>query len=684
VATVADSKKKIISLLKSLGAVRSEFPDRIEPMLATKMREPFDDDDFIYELKWDGYRIIGYKNGKNVSLRSRSNQEFSASYSSIAESLRQLPFKFVVDGEVVMLDKNGLPSFDDLQQVRTLGTSSLSYCIFDLIWCEGYDLRNLPLTTRKDVLEQVMAIASASNLKYYPYLSAKGKELFRTVQEQGLEGIVAKRADSRYKAGERSTKWLKIQTKIRQEFVIGGWTESESGRPFRSLLFGYYNENEQFVYYGHSGSGYTDKRMKEIFAKIRKLEIKKRPFINDPERSTKAHWVKPVLVAEFEYATTTRSGKIRKPAVFKGFRTDKKAIEIKLDEPAQLPGASVTTGNKKKKQSIQNEHSNWPELEQSFGGTTQNELTVEKHRLILNGIEKELWHGVTKADLINYYISVADYILPHLRKRPLSLHIKHNGVYNEGMYIKGMEGRQPEWMETFEIKRKHRQSGRPAIIDYAVCNDKPSLIYLVNLGCIDLNPWSSRVESYENPDYLVIDLDPTNGPFGEVVDAAKISKMVLDNLGLTAFPKTSGKTGIHIVIPVEPVFTFTQARKIVSVLCAAIQEQVPEITTISDSISQRNNKVFLDDNQNDFADTIASAYSVRPFHAPFVSMPFEWKELNSSLQPSDFTIRNSLQRIRKKGDLHKALYDRSGSRIKKKNTKVIGKLLESLSFNQIG
>jgi bifunctional non-homologous end joining protein LigD len=662
--------KQLIKSLQKYGAVKEAFPHRLSPMLATKIKAPFDDEDHIFEVKWDGYRIIAYKQKKTVKLYSREFQDFTTVYSSITDSLVHLPVDCVLDGEAVMLDSEGRPSFDELQRVKSSGTSRLAYCIFDVLWIDGYSLLNVPLIHRKKILERLLA-KSRPHLFYYGYTEKNGKALFREMEEQGLEGIVGKRKDSLYIPGKRTSHWLKIQTRMRQEFVIGGWTESESGRPFRSLIFGYY-ENGKLIYFGHSGGGYTDKNALMIKKKLDKIPSKKNPFSGEVESSTPAHWVKPLLVGEFEYATLTRSGKIRKPAIFKGLRNDKDPKKIILEKP-------VEHGEPKKiTKPAPSANSNWHELKEALSRGSVNELEADGKPIELNDIERTLWssYNITKAELIRYYISMSEYILPYLRNRPLSLHIKHNGVNAPGMYIKGMEGQQPEWARTFTVKRKHLKAGKPSMIDYIICNDTATLIYLVNLGCIDLNPWNSRAEKPLCPDYFVIDLDPTGGPFEEVTEAALVARKVLTKLKIEALPKTSGKTGMHLFIPVNNIFSYPQARKVVGHICELVHEQIPDFTTIEDTISRRGKKLFLDDNQNDEGDTLASAYSVRPYRIPAVSAPLGWKEVNKNLSPEKFTIESMPKRISAKGDLFRQLFL---SDIKNKNTTAIKNILKKWS-----
>jgi bifunctional non-homologous end joining protein LigD len=660
--------KNIVAELKKIGAVKAPFPSRIDPMLATKITNVFDDPGYLYEVKWDGYRIITYKNKHNIKLRSRKFENYTHKYSTVVDTLSSFSHSFVFDGEIVYFDEKGKPSFDLLQKVKSIDADRLSYCVFDILWLDGYSLLNVPLIQRKRILKLIFN-KPIQHITNDFYVDGNGNELFEQVLQQDMEGIVAKKKDSIYLPGARSKQWLKVQTKIRQEFVIGGWSESESGRDFKSILFGYYDNDGKFIFYGHSGGGYTDKTAKELKHKLLKIEIKKKPFANEVESRVPVHWVKPMLVAEFEYATTTKSGKIRKPAIFKGLRSDKEPTEIRLD---------IATNPPKKQRlpaKFSSIDSNWKAVKQSLELGSKNVITIDNHDIELNDIEKVLWQkqGITKGALINYYIKIAPYILPYLKDRPLSLHIKHHAVGAPGLYIKDMENNQPGWATTFTTVRKHKKQGKGDSIEYLVCNDLATLVWMLNLNCIDVNPWNSRVQTPQFPDYFVIDLDPTDSPFEQVVECAIAAKKVLDKYKLVGLAKTSGKTGMHIFIPVDPVFTFEQARMITSKICSFIQEEVPDISTVDDTIAKRDNKVFLDDNQNDYTDTVASAYSVRPYRIPTVSTPLHWKEINSRLDPTAFTIETIENRLKKKGDLYKKLFDK---KFKLSNTAIIKKLID--------
>ena len=630
-----------------------KFPSGIRPMLATLIKEPFNNRDWVFEVKWDGYRILAEINQGTVRLLSRSRQNYTQNYLPVAEEFRKLRHDAIIDGELVLIDESGQPNFDELQRYN--GTLPLLFYAFDLLWLDGKSLMDLSLIERKQKLKKILP---PSEIIRYSDHFADGLALFEQMKKLEMEGIIAKKKESIYRPAVRSNDWLKIQTARRQEFVVGGWTESTNNRTFRSLLFGWYIDG-RLHFVGHAGHGFKESEMPNILTRLKKLETKKKSFINDADFETVVHWVKPELVIEVKFATFTRSGKIRKPAVFLGFRKDKSPGDIvgpfaanKMNEELRQ---SSETRSKVRKTTNLSEDSNWRVLEKQKI-THEDSVDIEGYKVRLTNVEKTLWDDITKADLIQYYHSISGYILPHIEHRPLSLHIKHITPTAAGMYIKDMEGRQPDYAEIFSTKRKHKKAGKRDTIDYLVCNNVSTLLYVINLGCIDINPWTSRIESPLSPDYVVIDMDPSDNDFKKAIEAALAAKEIFDKNNLTVIPKTSGKTGIHLFIPCRN-FTFPEARTIAENICQEIHSIIPSITTTAVEIDRRGNKLYLDPNQNDEADTVAAVYSVRPFHLPTVSAPIHWKEINNKLNPYDFTIKTILKRLEKKGDLFKATLD---------------------------
>ena len=623
------------------------MPLDVKPMLCTLLKEPFNDPAYLFEVKWDGYRIMAYKGKDVVKLASRGGHDYTKKYPPIARALKNLPHDLVVDGEAIVLNEEGKPDFDALQKFNGQKSGAFFY-VFDILWLDGKDLMGLPLTRRKEILKDI--VQENAVIRYSDHFDS-GIELFRHAEAMKLEGIIAKQRASPYIPDGRGKEWYKIPTEVRQEFVVGGWIESET-RLFRTLLFGAY-KGKELHWIGHAGGGFKDKEMRGILQKLQAIETDKSPFLNDVEYEGIVHWVQPELVANIKYATFTRSGKIRKPAVFLGFRDDKIPKEVVVEVPqvvratnkssqAQLPPLSAD--------------SNWT-LVDSEKIRNEEHVEIENCRIRLYNVDRELWKGVTKGHVIQYYLGVAPYLLPHVKNRPLSLHLKLKGPRAPGAYIKDMEGRQPACASIYTTPRKHHKSGKRDIIDYLVCNNTPTLVYMINLGCIDVNPWTSSVDTPMKPEYLVIDLDPSDEDFAKAIEAARAAKELFDKRKLKAFPKTSGKTGMHLFIPCTQ-FSFAQARSIAETICLEVHKLVPEITTTEVSIADRGSRLYLDPNQNDYSDTVAAPYCVRPFRKPSVSAPVEWRELRQGLDPSQFNINNMLQRLDKKGDLFRGVLDR--------------------------
>ena len=672
------------------------MPAAVSPMLCTLTREPVNDPDYLYEIKFDGYRIVSYVRKGKVRLDSRSALDYTAKYPRVAAALRALKRDVVLDGEVVVFNEQGLPDFDALQKYNGHDTP-ISYCVFDLLWLDGYNLMELPLTERKSMLQQLV---NSNPVLLFSESFDNGPALYQQMLERNLEGIVAKRKDSAYVPGERGSSWLKTPTRKRQEFVIGGYAESTRGRSFRSLLFGAYNNKKQLEWIGRSGGGYKEKEMPAILKKLQQLEIPSSPFVNPvlDTKGTVLHWVKPVIVANFEFATYTKTGRIRKPATFLSFREDKKPTAVVREIPQTVAGVQkgkrtrgkhtavtskepaqqdttngeeqtkevVSTPTTRKKRLPASADSNWTILEKQ-PPRQFDQIDIGDCQVDLTDVDRIIWKDTPKATLIQYYHSIAPFILPHLKDRPQSLHVKPNGAGAPGLYIKDMENRQPDCASLFSDKRRHPKTGKRAIIDYLVCNNEATLLYLVNLGCIDINPWMSRTRHPTQPDFFNIDLDPTEEDFSKVVEVGLAAKEVLHRLKLQAFVKTSGKTGLHIYVPVTGI-DFSQARHFSEQIGGEIHELVKSISTVNVSISARQNKVFIDPSQNDYADTLAAAYSVRPHHGPTVSTPLEWKELKPGLDPAAFTIATIGKRLRRKGDLFAGTLDPA---IAKKNTPIV-------------
>lgn len=652
--------------------IKKAMPKTVKPMLCTLTKDVVADADYLYEVKWDGYRIISFIENKKVRMNSRSSLDYTHKYPPVAKALKELGHDAVLDGEVVVFNEEGKPDFDALQTYNGHHTP-INYCVFDILWLDGYNLMELPLTDRKAILKQLV---TDSEVLRFSDSFEDGEGLYQQALDLDLEGIVAKLKNSEYQPDARNSNWLKTPTRKRQEFVIGGWAESDKSRSFRSLLFGAYNQKGDFEWIGRSGGGYKDKEMPAILEQLEKLEIPKTPFINKilDTKGAKIHYVKPELVANFEFATWTKTGRIRKPATFLGFRRDKNAgqvvREVPLSDDEEKEIIEAAAEEKNNTGDHLDADSNWPKI-LNRKINSERDFEFGGHTVTMSNIEQELWRGITKARLITYYHSICAYILPHLKDRPLSLHIKQDGANAPGFYIKDMENQQPDYLDIFSDERRHKKKGKRDQIDYAVCNNEAALLYLINLGNIDLNPWSSSISKPQKPDFISIDLDPSDEDFGKAIKVAQAAKTIFDQLKLTAFVKTSGKTGIHLFLPCEG-FTYPQARTLAEKMCNVVAAKLPEIATTEVSIDHRGTKLFVDPSQNDYADTLACVYSVRPYKHPQVSTPLEWKEVKDKLDPAKFTMDTIPERLEKKGDLFQ---DLSSGKIRTANTRILSGLL---------
>ncbi|HET6454999.1 MAG TPA: DNA ligase D [Armatimonadota bacterium] len=603
------------------------MPHRVRPMLATLVDEAFDRKNWIFEIKWDGYRGIAEVGRGSVRLYSRNLLSFNERFPAIVEELPQIGVEAVLDGEIVVVDETGVSQFQLLQKYLRNRQGRLVYYVFDILWLEGHDLMGLPLTRRKEILTKVLP-PNLTYIKYSDYIEEQGTALFRQALERRLEGVVAKKADSPYRPGIRGRDWLKMRVSLRQEMVIGGWTEPRGGRQyFGALVLGVF-EGDQLVYTGHAGTGLDEKGLAYFMSKLKPLERKTSPFKETPKTNEPAHWVEPKLVVEVKFTGWTEDGLIRHPVIL-GLREDKRADDVRLEKPQPLQSDSSDTSDRSDPQ-------------ETIGG----------HALKLTNLDKVFWpeERYTKGDVINYYRDIAGFILPYLRDRPESLNRFPDGIYGESFYQKNIrEDQIPDWIETVKVKSETEDE----YINYLLCQDEAALVYLANWGCIELNPWNSRVGSLDNPDYLLIDLDPGDIGFDAVIRVAQAVREVLDEAGIEGYPKTSGATGLHVYIPLGAKYTYGQTREFGRILAHLTCSKVPDIATVERMTAKRGNKVYVDFLQNARGQTLAAVYCIRPRPRATVSTPLEWDEIKPGLSPSRFTIRTIGKRLEKAGDLFK-------------------------------
>lgn len=644
-------------LLKGIG--KSKIPVDIKPMKATLVDEPFDGEDWLYEVKWDGYRAIGTINGEQVELTSRNKLSFDQFY-PIISLMKTWKFKAVLDGEILVLNKKGISDFGALQNWRSEADGDLVFYVFDILWYEGKNLTDLPLVQRQAILEKILP-ATDDRIRQSKVFPAKGIEFFNAATKIGLEGIIAKKASSTYTSDLRSREWLKIKVQRRQEVVIAGFTRNaDSAKQFSALILGVYNQGK-LVFVGKVGTGFSQKLQKEMMEQFKPLITDQVPFDQEPDvdkpsrfrpqrLGAKPTWLKPELVCEVAFAEIT-SDHVFRQASFKGMRIDKNAKDVVLETPV------ATEETVEDAEVIQDQHEEALKPVKDTQRRTllnpKDETQVRKvcgHELKFTHLTKVYWpdDNVTKRDMFNYYYQISDYILPYLKDRPMSLNRFPGGIKSKGFYQKDVTGKAPDWAKTFAHTTDEGKKN-----NYLVGSDEASLLWMATLGCIEMNPWFSRVQSPDNPDYCVIDLDPDKNTFDQVIQTALEVKKILDAIDVPCFCKTSGSTGIHIYIPLNAEYSYDQSQMFARIIVGLVHQEFPDFTSLERSIAERKGKMYLDFLQNRPGATIACPYSLRPKPGATVSMPLSWDELKPGLTMRDFTIFNAVDRVKETGDLFK-------------------------------
>lgn len=633
------------------------FPSKLTPMLATLVDKPFDDEGWQYEIKWDGYRALAFCNKSKVALKSRNAKSFDEKFYPVHKALQQWNISAVVDGEVVVLDEDGKSNFGALQNWRSEADGEIYFYVFDLLWMNGKDLMQIPLFERRNLLKQI--VPENGIIRLSQNFEVSGTAFFETVKKMGLEGIIAKKADSLYSAGNRSREWLKIKANKRQEMIIGGYTKNDdSSKSFSSLLLGVY-EKDKLTYTGKVGTGFNDKQQIELLKQFKPYIIKTAPFadlpdINKPSRfqhnppHATAIWMKPELVCEVSFTEMTTDGIMRHPS-FEAMRIDKKATDV-IKEKAM--DTKEITSNKKATTRTILKPADKKDRKTFLNPTDVTQVrTINGHEIKFNNLSKVYWpkEKITKRDMLNYYYQVAPYMLPYLKDRPQSMNRHPNGINGESFYFKDVTGTAPDWIDTFEYKSDADNRVRK----YLVAKDEASLLYMATLGCIEMNPWHSKVKTEDYPDWCIIDLDPAENTFQKVIEAANVSRQILESIDVNCYPKTSGSTGIHIYIPLGAKYTYEQSKEFTRIIATLIQREIPAYTSIERMVKSRKGKMYIDFLQNRPQATIAAPYSLRPKPGATVSMPLHWDEVKKGLKMSDFTIFNAIERIKNEGDIFK-------------------------------
>lgn len=588
------------------------FPDDFAPMLARETGEPFDHRDWGFEPKWDGYRAIAYVQADgSVRLLSRNQKNLAAKYPAVTEALSALNIDCVLDGEIVALNEKGIPDFQRLQHAVERG-AIVQYRVFDLLYLSGHAITHLPQKERRNLLEAFLP--ASGTVAISEQTKGRGIAFFRRMKERGFEGMIAKNRESPYRPGERTGDWLKVKVHRQQEFVIGGFTAPQGGRTgFGALLLGYYL-GEDLFYAGKVGTGFDDVLLSSLTKALTKLQRKTTPFTQNIPAELSVTWTQPRLVCVVRFREWTEDNVLRQP-VFLGLRTDRDPRSVRRELPDAVPSAK----------------------------------TRMRSRAAISHPEKVFWpeEGYTKGELAEYYRAVAPFILPYLRDRPETLHRYPDGIAGPDFYQKNVEDA-PAWVKTVDLPSPSRERMRAVL-----CQDLSTLLYLVNLGCIELHPWNERVGKSGRPDYLVMDLDPQDAPFTHVVEAARHIHTLLERLHVPCYCKTSGKRGLHLFVPLGARYSVDQSRQFAEILSRLIQQKLPQTTSVERSPARRKNLVYIDFLQNRRAQTLAAPYCVRPWPGATVSTPLRWSEVNAALSPAAFTITTIPQRLKKLGDLWK-------------------------------
>jgi bifunctional non-homologous end joining protein LigD len=617
-----DPKNWLMVRKKDDAAPTARKPRKYRPMLATLTDSVPKGDGWLHEIKWDGYRIIATVSGGEPELRSRKDQDYTRRFENVSKELvkaLKTP-DCVVDGEVCALDEEGRPSFSAMQQAKS-GTP-IVYYLFDLLEVDGEPIVDLPLEERRKRLEKLLD--KRNKTARFSESFDDGEALLAAANAQGLEGIMSKRLGSLYLPGKRSRDWLKIKGHGRQEFVIAGYTRGQGRRErtLGSLVLGAY-EGKELVYAGNVGTGFNDQEIDRLLAKLKPLERDTPPFENVPKmprvRKGDVTWVEPKLVAEVEFVEWTHDGRLRAPS-YQGLREDKAATEVHREGPEPM----------------------------------EDVIRKGKRMLKLSNLDKPFWpeEGITKGDLLSYYRRAAPVIVPHLKDRPFTMKRYPDGWQGKFFFQKDAPKGMPDWIPTASIvvstREKPRQRRR---IEAPLVGDELALLWMVNMACIDLNTWYSRIDKPDRPDWVLFDLDPSpDVGFPETVQVALLVKEVLDTLGLESVVKTSGADGIHVLVPIARRHTYADTREFSAIIAGALARTHRGLVTTEWSKAKRRG-VLIDSNQNGEGKTIASVYSVRPKEGAPVSTPLRWDEVNEDLDPAVFTMEAVIARVEKHGDL---------------------------------
>jgi bifunctional non-homologous end joining protein LigD len=619
-AEVAKALRKLRAPERALGR------DALRPMLAATADAPFSRAGWLFELKYDGVRTLARKDGGEVKLFARTGGDRSRLYPEIARAVARLPLaRFAIDGEIVAPDADGRSSFERVQQrftqrdpaaiARALAEVPVVYQVFDLLGALGCDTRGLPLARRKELLARF--VPALGVVRFSDHVEGDGRRLFEAAAEHGLEGVVAKRADSRYESGRRSKSWQKLKVPRAAPLAVVGWTAGKGSRARLGALLLAWQRSGRWRYAGSAGSGLGEKTIDALLPRLEALRVAKPPCAGVPDPPPRgARWARPEIVCEVRFTEVTSAGLLRHP-VFAGLKSD-----VPL-EACRAPGARA-------------------EAAADPDPPAEKAREAPPEKLALTRLEKVFWpvEGYTKGDLLAYYEAVWPWLAPYLHDRPVVLTRYPDGIEGKSFYQKNAPEFTPAWVQRKEIEGT----------DYFLCNDLRSLLYVVNSGAIPLHVWSARWQKLERPDWLILDLDPKGAPFEHVVRIARHVHGLLAELGAPHFAKTSGQDGLHVLVPLGARLDHEHAKALAEVLARVVCAELPEIATIARPLAARGGKVYVDWLQNGRGKLIAAPLSVRPRPGAPVSMPLPWEKVTRRLDPARFTIRSAPALLRRGGD----------------------------------
>jgi bifunctional non-homologous end joining protein LigD len=615
------------------GTESAKMPASLKVQLATLTDGVPEGEVWLHEIKFDGYRMVCRVDGDDVRFISRNQQDWTKRLKPLAQAVKKLGIvQCLLDGEIVFMRQNGSTDFQALQNAFRDGRiDEIHYYVFDLVYLNGFSLKAVPLVERKRILAALISKKLAnSRIHLSEHLSGSGQELVEQACKLHLEGIISKRRDRPYQEG-RSSDWLKTKCVKREEFVIGGFTEPTGARnSFGALLVGYHDAQGDLRYSGKVGTGFDQKTLKALLKELTPLEQKSSPF-SDLSRRTgpvrTAHWVRPALVAQIAYGSRTSDGKLRH-ASFEGLREDKSALDVSLEKTVPLTCIAKTTG-------VTHESR---QRRAAKADDSENGL----HGVRLTSPDKLLYpdEGITKRDLADYYSEIADWILPHVVNRPLSLVRSPDGIGQESFFQKHPGVGTPSTLGEFSLREKR------GLVKYSVVKDVRGLISLAQISAVEIHTWGSRIDNLEKPDRLVFDLDADTGvPWERVVESARAIRDFLKELGLESFVKTTGGKGLHLVVPIDRRHLWDEAKSFCKQVAETIVAAAPELYTANMTKAARTNRIFIDYLRNGRGATTIVSYSTRARPGAPVSVPLTWKELTPQITSDQFNLFNVRKRL---------------------------------------